>query len=212
MKKFRPTLSLLFALLAGCFGAGAIAICITQRNAIPKVLSPTPQAALCAQDFLDTLERGDFAGASEFLYGHPELCPDSSAAGEAAERIWNAFASGLVCGNIGEFYPAEEGIRTDATIVGLDIPAVLQSMARSSPKAMESTISHTRKMSDVYDDAHNYREEFLRSVMLSCAESALESAVPVECELSLTLVHSDGRWWILPNAALLCALSGGILD
>ncbi len=211
MKKHLFTFSRLFALLGGCLGAGAIAICITQRHAAPKILGSTPRAALCAQNFLDTLERGDFSGASGFLYGCPGLCPDNSAAGEAGKLVWDAFSSGLACSDIGACYPAEEGIRMDVTIVGLDIPAILQSMERSAPEFLESTISRTKRMSDVYDESHNYREDFLQSVIRSCAENALENAVPSERSLSLTLVHGDGRWWILPDEALLCTLSGGIL-
>lgn len=212
MKKHLLIFSRLFALLAGCLGAGAIALCVTQRNTVPRILGSTPQAALCAQDFLNALNAGDFQSASKFLYGCPELCPDASQTVEAGKLIWNAFASNLECSCTGECYPADKGAQMDATVLALDLPAVLQSMEQSAPQLLESTISRTKKMSDVYDDAHNYREDFLQSVIRSCAEAALENAVPSRWNLPLTLVHSGGRWWVLADEALLSVLSGGILE
>lgn len=202
----------LFVLLAFLLATGVLVICLTQTDSDPKILGSPQQAALCTQEFLNALNAGDFQGASKLLYGCPTLHPDASQVGEAGQLIWSAFTSSLEFSHSGEYYPVEGGIGLDVAVQSLDLPTLLQSMEQSAPQLLESSISHTKKMSDVYNEDHNYRDDFLQSVLRSSAETALETAAPLRRSLCLTLIHDGKQWWVSPDEAVLFALSGGLLE
>ena len=49
-------------------------------------------------------------------------------------------------------------------------------------------------------------------VLYDAAKDALEQdAKTVTFEVTVNLVHNNGQWWIVPEDALLTAISGGIL-
>ena len=66
-------------------------------------------------------------------------------------------------------------------------------------------------MALVYDENGEYREAFAQSVLEEAARQVLDSADSAERTVTLNLVYEGNQWWVVPDQALLSAISGGIL-
>ena len=88
---------------------------------------------------------------------------------------------------------------------------VLDGMKQAVPALLEEQVAQAVSMDQVYDDAHEYREDFIRALLDQAAEDGLTQAAPVARPLTLRLVRDRGQWWVLPDQALLSAVSGGLL-
>lgn len=202
--------SAVFGVLGGALAAAAIVLCLTRRNASPMLLSVSPEAEACVNGLLAQLRAGDYGGASRYLYGTPELDVDVRAENAASRKLWAAFVGSLRCTPMGECYAAEDALAQNVMISGLNVAQVLSNMERTAPALLKKRVAQAQSMAEVYDDAHEYREDFVASVLSQATESCLRQAVRAYRNVTLRLVY-DGQWWVQPDPAFLCAVSGGIL-
>ena len=101
----------------------------------------------------------------------------------------------------------------DVSVSALDLSSVTANLKERAQKTLEKHIAEAEDPSEVYDENHDYREEFVMNALLAAAREALEQdAKTVTWNLTLNLVYENGQWWIMPEQALLKALSGGILN
>ena len=85
----------IFGAVAAVLVVAALLICLTQRNAVPRLFGKTEGAEKCARAMMECISRGDYAGASAYLYGTPSLGTDAQRETPAAALIWDAFVSSL---------------------------------------------------------------------------------------------------------------------
>ncbi len=210
--KNRKILPCIFGALGAVLAAAALLVCLTRREAEPVMARYPQEAEECAGALLEALCSGDFQQASQYLYGTPTLGSGLEEDGEAAGQLWASFASSLRCTPEGRCYATAAGLAQDVNVSSLDMGQVLQTMKATAPQLLEQRVAQAQSMDEIYDDNHEYREEFLREVMRSAASAALEGAEMMEHSLTLQLLYQDHRWWVLPDQALLDAVSGGILE
>lgn len=210
--KHRKILSAVFAGLGGCLAALALVICLTQRNAEPKLLVYPQEAVSCARNMLTSVCAGDFQAASQYLYGEPSLGTGSQWEDTASQYLWDAFVSSLDYQTHGGCYATASGVALKVTITGLDMGQVLQDMKSLAPELLEEMVNQAEDMDEVYDSDQEYRDEFIQSVMYRAAEEALVDADSTSQELTLSLMYDGSTWWVVPDEALLNAISGGILE
>ena len=182
--------------------AAALVICLTKRGAEPVMVRYPQEAEECVGAMMDALCSGDFRQTSQYLYGTPTLGSGLGSDDEAAAQLWTAFTSSLRC---------TMGMNPKNIFI-LDIGQVLQTMKTTAPLLLEQQVAQAESMDEVYDADHEYREEFLRDVMCRAAAAALETADTAAHTLTVNLTYHDGQWWVLPDQALLEAISGGILE
>lgn len=208
----RKILPWLFGTLGAMLAAAALVVCLTGREAEPVMVRYPQEAEECAGAMMDALCGGDFRQASRYLYGTP--VPDAGAGGgdEADAQLWTAFASSLRCTPESRCYATAGGVAQDITVSSLNIGQVLQTMKTTAPLLLEQQIARAGRMDEVYNADHEYREEFLQDVMRRAAAAALETADTVAHTLTVNLTYCDGQWWVVPDQALLEAVSGGILE
>ena len=201
-----------FGTLGTVLAAAALVICLAGREVEPVMVRYPQEAEECTAAMMDALCGGDFRQASRYLYGAP--VPDAGAGGgdEAAAQLWTAFVSSLQCTPESRCYATAGGVAQDITVSSLDIGQVLQTMKTEAPLLLEQQIARAGSMDEVYDADHEYREEFLQDVMRRAAAAALETADTAAHTLTVNLTYRDGQWWIVPEQALLEAVSGGILE
>lgn len=208
----RKILPWLFGTLGAMLAAAALVICLTGRDAEPVMVRCPQEAEECVGAMMDALCSGDFRQASRYLYGAPALGSGLGGDDEAAAQLWAAFTSSLRCTPESRCYATAGGVVQDITVSSLDIGQVLQTMKTTAPLLLERQVDRAEKMDEVYDANHEYREEFLRDVMRRAAAAALETADTAAHTLTVKLTYCDGQWWVLPDRALLEAVSGGILE
>ena len=78
---------------------------------------------------------------------------------------------------------------------------------------LEQRIAQAEDTDEIYDANNEYREDFVMDALYDAAREALaQDAVYISWDLTLNLIYENGQWWIMPEQALLKALSGGILN
>ena len=159
----------IFGALAAVLAVAALLICLTQRNAVPRLFGKTEGAEKCARGMMECISRGDYAGASAYLYGTPSLGTDAQRETPAAALIWDAFVSSLECQSQGSCYATDAGVAMDFTVSGLDIPSLTQELKQRSAAVLEARVEAAEDMSQVYDSNQQYREDFAQSVLEEAA-------------------------------------------
>lgn len=198
-------------MLAVVLAAVALLICLTQRNASPVLFGGTEGAENCARGMMECISRGDYAGASAYLYGTPSLGIGDQRETPAAECVWDAFVSSMECRSRGSCYATDAGVAMDFTVSGLDIPSLTRELKQRSAAVLEARVEAAENMSQVYDSNQQYREDFIQSVLEEAAREAVAAVSPVENAVTVQLVYEGNQWWVVPDSALMTAISGGIL-
>lgn len=210
-KTFLPGL---LGALGGVLAVAALTVCLTQREAEPVILSYPQGAEDCVSAMMTTICSGDYSGASQYLYGQPDLGSGPAGDSETAAQLWTSFTSSLQYTADAPCTASDSGVCQRVTITSLDMNGVLESMAAKAPELLEQKIAllNITDMDEVYDADHEYQPGFLDSVLYQAAGLALADAQTAEHTVTVNLLYDAHRWWVMPDAALLNAISGGILQ
>ena len=109
MKKQR-IIAAIFGALGGVLAAAALTVCLTQREAAPRLVRYPREAEDCAQALLTHLNAGDYGGASQYIYDCPALDAAGQWDSDACRVIWEAFAASLDGSAEGRCYADAEGL------------------------------------------------------------------------------------------------------
>lgn len=210
MKKI-PISSRVFAALAGLLAGLVLVICLSQRSGTPLLLGSTEKAEGCARNLMERICTGDYAGASQYLYGTPSLGSGTQRENAASELIWQAFLSSLDFQAAGDCYADEKGLAQDYIFSGLDIPELLTRLKEAAPGILNARVEAAEDLTQVYDGNGQYREAFTQSVLEEAARQVTGQVSPAQRTITLRLAYEDGQWWVVPDGQLLTAISGGIL-
>ena len=204
----------LLAGLGGALAAAALTVCLTQRDAEPIILSYPQGAEDCVGAMMTALCSGDYSGASQYLYGQPDLGSGVSGDSETAAQLWSSFTSSLQYTADAPCTASDSGVSQQVTITSLDMNQVLEEMAAEAPELLERKIAllDIADMDEVYDANHEYQPGFVDSVLYQAAGLALADAQTTQHTVTVNLLYDAHQWWVMPDAALLNAISGGILQ
>lgn len=206
-----------FSGVYGALGAFLAAVCmflaLMNMNASP-VLLKQPQAAMDqVNTMMDALCTGDYDTVSQCLYGKPNLGLDREAEDPVGALFWNALEESFSYEVHGQFHATDSGVAMNATISALDLDSVTANLRDRARVLMENRIAEAEDANEIYDENNEYREDFVMDALYDAAREALEQDVRyTSWELTLNLVYENNRWWIMPDQALLQAISGGILN
>ncbi len=204
--------ALVFAVLGTLLTAAVMLICLSQRQAAPKMLLRTQDASQCAEQMLTKICAGDYTGAAAYLYGKPILGSEQSRSDQVSQQIWDAFIGSLRFELVGEVYATVSGVAQDIKLESLDIPSVTGGLKELAPEMLVERAENAEDMSEIYTDNREYRDDFTALLLHDAAAQAIAAGKTDQQELTLNLIYSEGQWWVLPDQALLNAISGGILE
>jgi len=200
-----------FAILAVFLAALALGIVVRFRNMPAIVLSISGDAAVTADILMEAVCAGDYETAEEYLYGEPELGLGRPASDEVAAMIWDAFVESQSCSFPGECVAMDGGISRKVIFRSLELASVTENLQQRIQTLLADRVAQAVDISQIYDENHEYRETVVGEVVREAVASALrEDARYTERELTLMLTYSEGKWWVVPDSALLNAISGGI--
>lgn len=204
-----PGFSVLFGILAAVIASAAVWLAANCREN-PPVLLAVPEAAVRqAETVMDALCTGDFASARKGLYGTPDLDADRKPADMVGQLIWKAYVDSLDYELVGDVYATDTGLAQDVKIISLELPAATEKLGQRAQALLQQGVEQARSVSEIYDENNAYKESFVAEVLEEATRQALEEDVRYTYQVvSLQLVCSDGRWWVLPDRALLNAISG----
>ncbi len=201
-----------FTILGTLMAAAVVFICLSQRQAPPRMLLRTRSASQCAEQMLTKVCAGDYTGAAAYLYGNPRLGDQQPRSDQVTQQIWDAFIGSLRFELVGEVYATVSGVAQDVRIESLDIPSVTGGLKVLAPEMLVERAENAGDMSEIYTDSHEYRDDFTAVLLHDAAAQAIAAGEERRQELPLNLIYSEGQWWVMPDQALLNAISGGILE
>lgn len=209
--KISKVFSAIFALLGAGLLALALAVSLLAQDASPVLLAAPQEALDQSQAMMDAVARGDFAEAAQKMQGQPDLGTEGEPEDEAGRMIWTAFLDSIRYEFTGECYATDSGIARDVTIETLDIASVTASLRQRSQTLLNQRVAAAEDVEQIYDENGDYREDFVMEVLYDAVRQALEEdAVSVTSGTTLNLVYQQEQWWVVPDQALLSAISGGI--
>ena len=202
----------LFGLVGICAALSALWLSAHGMEAAPAIIE-TPESALeQVECMMDSFCAGDYAAAGSYLYGHPDLGADREAADEVGSLIWAAFQESMTYELAGECYATNNGLAQNIQVTTLDISAVTAYLEAHARANIEARALAAEDYDAVFDENDEYRTEFIQEVLKETTLQALEETdVQITTEVTLTLVWSEGQWWVVSNEMLLKAVSGGIV-
>ena len=202
----------LFGLLG--IAAAVFGICLTlnNRDAGPVLVEQPEAARIRVQTMMDAMVAGEYETVSTCLYGQPDLGLDRAAQGEVGQMFWQALSESFRWEQKGDFHATDSGVALDVMITAMDLDAVTANLRQRSQALLEQRVAAAEDASEIYDENNEYQETFVMNVLCDAAREALEQdRKEISWELTLNMIYENGQWWIMPEAKLLEALSGGIL-
>lgn len=202
----------LFCLMGLCVAVSAIWLSVHARTAAPTIVE-TPDAALAqVETMMDAFCGGDYVAAGECLLGRPDLGMDREAADSVGKLIWEAFEKSMTWEMAGECYATDSGLTQKIRVTTLDIGAVTAYLEEHARVNIETQAHAAEDYDTIFDENDEYREEFIRQVLEQTTRDALKATqATVTAEVTLNLVWSEGRWWVVSSEELLNAVTGGIV-
>ena len=209
--KIAKFFSWIFGLLGAAVMAATIVLCLFSLNREP-IMQEVPRGAKeCVQEVMDAIGSGDFTLASRYFYGEPDLGVNNRPESMAGTMVWDAFVRSISYEVKSDFYATESGLAIDVAVTAMDIPGVTEVLAKKAHMLLTDRVESATDMDELYDENNEFREELVADVLSEAVVRALaEDAQPVTRDITLHLILRDGQWWVLPDSALLTAISGGV--
>lgn len=209
--KLNKFFSALFGLLGTALAVGTVCVCLDARNQ-PVVLLKAPETVSgVAKDMMTAVSEGDYAAAGSLMYGEPDLGADWASDSAVNALVWDAFLESFSYQFEGDIGATDSGVVMDVTVTALDIPSVTVNLGERSRSLLAQRVEQAKDVSEIYDENNDYREDFVMEVLYDASCQALEEdARYVQRQVSINLVYQQDRWWVVPDQALLQAISGGI--
>lgn len=188
--------------------AGIIAI-FWGLQAEPVILREPEKARQCAEGFLKAINDGSLAEAADYL-------PDPSALGEVPEDadpiaalIWDTYRTQLEAELVSGLYTTADGLCMDMELTALDVDDVVEKIGTLAMERMQERVAAASDMSELYGNDGQYRPELVDDVLQQAALKTLMCDLPtVTTGITLHLTQSGEAWKVIPDRALVNALSG----
>lgn len=207
--KISKYLSIFFAVMAAVLIiATAVAYgCFHQTP--PMIQTPVEEAEVRTQLLMEAICQGDYALASESLYGNPELKWNEGSASDLGGLIWPVYCGSMSYEFSGPCYATGAGIFRDVHVTVLDISALRPKIQGEFLQLMNPYLADAQYDSEAFDENGVLRQELGESMLRRAVEQTLqEDHSFASYTVTLELVFRNGQWWVVPNRSLTDIVAG----
>ena len=202
-----------FAYLFACIGMvlllGSMGFLLLNRNADVKIQELPQEAISRADAFAQVLNEGDLEKASQMIYGQPDLGVAGSPEELQTAAVWEAFVSSLSFEYTGQWQYADQALFREASVSSMNVSAFLENLPGLAQALVNQKIASAEELTEVYDESGSFREELVDGILQQAVQQTLSQNTDVITrEVTVKFVKRDGAWWLVPDQALLHALSG----
>lgn len=209
--KLTKIFAVLFGLIGLAVAAAAVWICLTFHDTAPILLSPATEARKTVSIMLDAVCSGDYTAASQQILGNPQFGASYKPEDPVEEMMWNAFQSSFSYELDEECFSTESGLSLNTKISFLELDSITRNLRERTQLLIQERIDAAETMDQIY----NEQNEFLESFVMEALEDAIADSIEQDAcfktvEVTVNLIWRDNKWWVLPDTALMSALSGEI--
>lgn len=203
--------AVIFGILGTAVMAGAIGLCLVSLDA-PVRMTETPEGAVaCSEQLAEAISQRDYSAVQDCIYGQPELGLSGEPAEELTRMVWELVQLNLDFSWTGECYFADTVLCRDAEVRYFDTESVTENLLIRAHELLTLRVEEATDMAQLYDEDGEFRQDLIDQVLKAAlTQACLEDVKSVTAEVTVQLVNRDGQWWIIPDEALLTALSGGL--
>jgi len=201
--------AVIFAVLGFLLLLGSFGLCLFSLNAPVRILELPQEAIAVTETFAQALNNGDLSAAAQYVYGQPNLGAEGTPADPETAAVWNAFLNSISFEYTGKCQAENSGLSRTASIVTLDIASVTERLPERAQALVNQKIVSAESLTDIYDETGSFREELVTEILRQALQQSLtQDAQTITREVSVKLINRDGKWWVVPDQALLQVLSG----
>lgn len=207
--KIAKLFSVIFGAIGAVLMAGTLILCLSSLNKPAKLSDIPEEASRCAEEMMEALSSGDFSAAAKNMYGQPELGAETAPADPMTRQVWDAFVGSISYKFLGECYVSDATICRDAEITVLDVSSITRGLKLRAHALLTARVEAAEDMAELYDETNNFRQDLVDQVMEQAMKEAVaQDAAFLSRTVTLTMVQQDGQWRVVPDQALLQAISG----
>ena len=208
--KISKLVSGLFAALGSVLLAGSIVTSFAALSKPAKAVRPTQEANACAQSVLRALDDGDLSKVGEYLYGKPGLGLDREPATTEGKQLWDAYRDSITVTT--DEYCCGEGtnIYQTAQVSAMDIAGTLSQLESRASGLLKQKLESAEDPAVLLDENGGVPQTLKDEICGQALTQAIADAKTVTTQITFQLIEQDGRWWAVPDQALLGILSGGL--
>lgn len=201
----------LFGIAAVILMVGSVGLALKSLDK-PVELAGIPEEAMAlSEELMEAVARGDLQAAGNMMYGQPSLGVDREPEDEMGKRVWQKFIGSITYEFTGDCYATDSGISRDATITTLDIAKAVPGLRDRIQTELNRRVAEAENMDDLYDENNNFHEAMVMEIFDQAVTEALKEQTPsIQRAITMNLVYRDGQWWVVPDQALLKAISGNM--
>ena len=201
--------AVIFAVLGFLLLIGSIGLCMLNLNSPVRILELPQEAVETSDAFAQALQAGDLTAAAQYVYGQPDLGAEGTPADPETAAVWNAFLNSISFEYTGKCQAADTGLTRTASVTVLEISGVTEKLPERAQSLVNQKIASAGDLSEVYDESGSFREELVTQILQQALQQCLtQDAATVTREVTVKLINRDGKWWVVPDQALLQILSG----
>lgn len=208
--KLRKIAAGLLAVAGSLLLAGSVAACLGAVNRSAPAVPQANDAEAFAQEFLDTLDRGDFAGVEKCLYGSPDLGLEKAPDTESGKQLWRAYRDSITVDYSDDCYSEGTNIYQSAKVTALDLPAAMGKLNSTAAEILKNTLETAEDPTALLNEDGTIPDTLRQQALSQALTQVLSEGTTVTREMNVRLVKQDGQWWAVPDGALLAVLSAGL--
>ena len=188
---------------------GSMGFLLLNRNAKVKIRELPQGAVSCADAFAQALTEGDLETAAQMIYGQPDLGLSAVPEGPETAAVWDAFVESISFEFTDTWQVTDQNLSRKASVTTMDVGSVLERLPEAAQTLVNQKIQSAAELSEVYDESGSFREELAEQILQQALQQTLaQDASGITKEVTVKCINRDGSWWIVPDQALLQALSG----
>lgn len=201
--------AVIFAVAGICLMLGSIVISFASMNSSVRILEYPQEADSCFADFSATVESGNYAALEQLLYGQPKLGAGNEPDDVYTKMIWDAFRENIQFAYTGNAYLLDHDFARDATVTVLNIPDLTQKLPGAVRTLLAEQSGAMEDPSQLCDEDGNYKANVVEQALQTALERILrDNAAYTTQNVTVKLIHRDGRWWAVPDQTFLKTISG----
>lgn len=197
-----------FGLAAVILSAATVFLSFSQLNASPIVLKGSQEALAAVQAMLDDVQTGDAQKISSHFIPGTDLSEyyqlDNAAARRLIHFVWENLESEILT----DAYADTGALAVDVKITAPNAVTLTGQMQKLTAPLLNTAVDEAKDVSAIIDENNQYRESFLESVLLEAVDAAASFTTPKTQNVTVHVQCRDGLWEIVPEDALINALSG----
>lgn len=202
----------LFGIIGIALGVFSVFLGVVCVDASPVLLAQPQAARERAEAVLSAVCEADHKRASAMILGAPDFAMEAHGEDPVEQMVWDRFIHSFSYRLVGECFATESGVAQKALVSFLDLDSVTNPLRQRIQALLEQRIQGTEDMSAIYDENHEFLEEFVLEALADATREALaQDARTVTREVTLRLIYREGQWWVLPDPELLRVLTGTVL-